>query len=222
MTRRLAALLLVFALSTGLLPRSAHAISRFYFDMAGGLSWIKGPNTFFSSEVPSNIGIGTLFLLGFGANVFPMPSPFYIQFGYQARMSNGSQGTMSYSIIGNYLTVRFELQRYFLTTGASLFTLKRNLPGSGLTGYSKASGAIGIMVEAGYIWPITPAVDIMAAAGGQIYTTGGVMGPRPIYDLAMLMRSYIGAPRSFGKTRSYYGQDGDFDGWRYPYGWPKK
>ena len=138
--------------------------------------------------------------------------------GVQFRASMGSSSGGSYSIYAPYLIGRFILGRIYITLGVSPYPYK-----AGTGGTEHVSGKLLFPGEVGYEYPITPEVSFEFLSGAQIGIGGGGTGPMPVIDAMVGLRFYMMGPSRFIDGRRGYGSGGpgEYEGYRYPYGYPK-
>ena len=72
-------------------------------------------------------------------------------------------------------------------------------------------------------WPITPAVTFSVSLTGQTVLRSETLSPKPAVDGCASLRFYLGSDaRTFSKSPASYGTGGpgEYEGFRYPYGFP--
>lgn len=206
----------------GFLPTRVYA-SHFYFEMGAGVAQIRGAATFFGDDAPSPLSLGTSLNAAVGVNLAPADSPMGFHFGIQHRFNTGSTDTAAYSVQATYPMMRVEMHHLFIGFGLTPLVWKRNRGAAGFDGISYSGSTYAGMMELGHLWPITPAVSFAVTAGGEILYKDASYSPKPMLGCTAMLRFYIDAASNFKTPQSDYGEgsNGGYEGWRYPYGYPK-
>lgn len=195
---------------------------QFYYEFGGGVGNIRQAGSFFNNAAPANLGFGGGLSLGIAYNIAPPKSTFGVHFGLIDRFVTGS-ATESYFINSLYPMVRFEGMRIYLTFGISPLNWRRHSTSAGFDSFNRAVGALGILTEIGYSWPITPEVTLSLSTSAEAISSGGTYGPRPILGAQAVFRFFIGKNQNFKKEKGRFRpEDGEaYEGYRYPYGAPR-
>lgn len=202
---------------------SARAEGRFYLEFGGGVSMLQSSATFFGSAVPSTLGLGTALNGALAIKLMRAGAPVDVHLGAAYRYASGSNGTTSYALQGAYPFLRFVFRgAVFLTLGATPYLWKRESTTPGFDGPVAISGRIGALGELGYQWPVTPAVTLALSGALQTTTGPGGLSPLPAFEAGGQIRFHLAQlfqPDGGGDSSS---GSGPYDGWRYPYGVPRK
>jgi hypothetical protein len=201
------------AVFVALFASDAWAVS-IYAEAGGAVSQFHGNTPFFGpgTDNPSGLGYG----VDFGAYVsFSGGSaPTDFQLGFQERLSAGSLGSVSYSIISFYPTARLQISRLYLSGGVSPWVYR----GTTLSDFKPVQSALAYDGEAGFLIPITPRFSFGVGASVEFVSVGGTSGPAPVIQGFGLMRVYWGVG-STGGGDSSSGTSNEWRGWRYPFGY---
>lgn len=205
------------------LPTQNSLAGRLYIETGGGVSHIRGGETFFQDAGASVADLGPSINATFAMDFGDLHSTTSIHVGAQHRMSAGSFGGTHFGVQVTYPALRIQAKNLFLTVGATPFIFSRVQSGFGIDNYTLISGALAAMLEAGYAWPITPAVSFSLSACGQIMLQNGAISPKPIIEGSAALRFYLWGPDNFVKDSSSFHDRTreDYEGWRYPFGYPK-
>lgn len=153
------------------------------------------------------------------------PAKFYV--GAQHRLLTGASDTRYFGLQAAYPMVRMETNRFFVGAGATNFVWTRARTESGLDYFHRSPSTLAGLLEAGYVWPITPQVAFQAHASGQVMRgESETLGPKPTVELTAVLRFRLfGGSSTFAeeKRRSsgFSGGPGQYEGYRYPYGFQK-
>lgn len=195
------------AVLTGMLSFHARPASatEFYFDAGGGVTQILSASNFLGST-DSTLAMGGAFTGALGMDVSGAGRSLRFHFGILHKFLTGTDTAGSYGMQATYPFLRIEMKRFFLTLGATPL-LQKNTG----AGYISATG-LGMLGEAGFMFPITPEIAFGLNAGSQWISGGGGLSPAPAFDLGGFFRFYFGKRSSGGSGMENY------RGWRYPYG----
>lgn len=138
-----------------------------------------------------------------------------IHLGLQLRANMGSAAGASYSIYAPHIIARLVFKRIYFTVGGSPYAYQ-----SGASGMSRATGKLLALAEIGYESPITPEISFQFSTGAQIGFGSGGTSPMPVVDALVGLRFYMFGPSRFIEDRK--GWDGEYEGYRYPYGYPRE
>ncbi len=198
--------------------------TRFYYELGAGVSQVRQATPFFGDSAPTNLSFGTAIVFGFGLDFGSNESVMNFHFGVSERYTTGSKDSVFYSMHAPYAYVRLDGKKLFLTVGAAPLVWQRIGSTAGIDAFKKVSGAIGLLGELGFSFPITPIVNFEFITGSEIVLKGGSISPKPTLELLGCLRVYMGGRTLFEKERKYYGAGGpgEYDGWRYPYGFDQR
>lgn len=176
--------------------------SKSYFggDTADTLSY-SGAGAFTFAWDPSKVG-----------------SPGHYNLGIQLRANMAKSSSASYVIYAPYLIGRVVVKKIYITLGVSPYPIRA---GGVMTEH--VSGKMLILGEFGYEYPITPEVSFEFLSGAQFGAGSGGMSPMPVIDAMIGLRFYMLGPSRFIDGRKGYGNGGpgEYEGYRYPFGYPK-
>ena len=193
-----------------LAPFHSNAYS-FYFEFgAGGAKINSGQSLFGQNDLPA----GPSFNFSLVKYLTSVQSLAQVHLGIKYRFNGGSTNSTYHSLSAPYPFVRLEFFRFYIGAGATPWVFPSSQSGSyGITQFNKASGAIGVFVESGLLWKVSPFFHMSIEASAEAVRQSGVISPKPIYAITWQFRF------PFGKRESYQTQDIlDYDGWRYPFG----
>ena len=201
----------------------AYAI-QIYVDASAGFNRILKGATYFdtgSTETPTG-GAGINLAVLYRVNPFNVRLPIHI--GLQHRMSTGTLSTESVGVQALYPIVRAQLQRIYISVGATPLVWNKVGGSSGLALYSKKSvGTFAGVAEAGYEFPITPEISLAGGVATQYARTASVADATYMtFEYFGMFRFYFGTPPDFDARDQDRDNDRDkYRGYRYPYGVPR-
>ncbi len=194
-----------------------------------GIDQMIGGKPYFE-DAPGVSGFGSQLSLAIGLDTshwYRRPKPIWVHFGVWAQLdmmsnalSNGTLNSLNFGAL--YPFARVHVKQVFLTVGGSPFLFSSEGVDASLTGMKMKTSFIGLLVQAGYEWEITPEVSMLFAGQNQTAFRGKA-GPSPsaLYAATLSFRFFLFPDSSWKRRRRYYGEDEDpYPGWRYPYGWP--
>lgn len=221
--REMSRLLVIICIAFLGSPTTSYAM-RFFYEMGGGVSQVRLGSTFFNSLAPSVLSLGTALQFGMGVDFYNPLAQSNIHIGIQERYTSGSSGTTSFSWHAPYVLFRLEASRLLISAGAAPLIWKRIATTAGIDSFIRSTSSIGVLGEVGYQAPITPEVSLAVLASTQSISTNSTWSPKPSIELIALLRFFMGGKTVFEKSRGYYGEGGmgEYDGYRYPYGWEIK
>lgn len=192
-----------------------------YFEMGAGVSQLRGAGRFFGASLPQALGYGVGLQFTFGVALAARKSAVGIDLGAQHRLSSGSADETQFSIQVPYPIVRLSSGNTFLSLGVSPWVWARSRPDLSVDFYGRSERSLAFLGEVGYLWAITPAVGLIAAAATQFIRTDGEFSPKPAVDLTAAFRFNFAGPSNFDTERRRYWEGEDpsaYPGFRYPYG----
>lgn len=197
-------LLILLSLS---ISSEAHAWG-WYFEFGGGLAQVKNPKPLLP-EAASNLSSSTFQIpvtLAFALQSRATAPLFHLgvsQRYFQGTATTTGGGTGTFKTLTTYPVLRLELGRIVLGAGYSPWvwrdiTYKKN-PASAL------------LLEASFLFPITPEIDFGLNGAVQSFKTDAGSGPKTL-EYGVFFRLNYGLSESSKQTRR------KFKGWRYPFG----
>ncbi len=189
-------------------------------EAGGGLSRIYGTQPFFGTS-ESTLGYGVA--LGFTAAVqlTQVNSRARVFFGLSHRYDTGSDAAAQFGLQAIYPMLRLALPGLFLSAGATPYAWRKDT-GAGRDGWNRLSGSIAYLGEAGIEYGLSPEASLLAVATGQAVNTSGTTSPKPCFDVTAQIRIYFLPSQNEKGTDSGVSAKDYLEGWRYPFGIPRK
>ncbi len=186
----------------------------FYTDVQGGISQFRSPEAFFGIEDGAGVSdLGLAFNIGLFKSFSNSPKMDF-QLGLQYRFDSVTQGAYNMATHAPYLLARIQVMALYVSGGISPLMYKRFSGAPGLIdGLTPATGALGLMGEAGLLWSVTPRFSLGAAAAAQWVTVNGSASPAPIINILGSMRFYYGFSNESGSGGRRTPLE--YEGWRY-------
>lgn len=201
-------------------PRNARADGLISADAGGGIARLLAPGPFFQTG-DSSLGTGTALSASGALQITPVNSRVRLFFGAAYRYTTGSDDSASFALQGIYPMLRLALPGLYVSVGATPLLWGRDVATSG-DGWRRRMGSVGYFSEVGIEYGLSPEASLIAAVGGQVVNSSGTLSPRPALDLTAQIRIYF-FPLRPGEGAGARGSSSDFlDGWRYPFGIPKR
>jgi hypothetical protein len=214
-------LIWLIAIAITLIPSGSHA-AKPYFEMGAGAAQIRGAEEFFGGSTPDNLDFGATLNFTLAVNFGEPRSPAAFHFGLQHRYISGAGENQAFAMQASYPILRIEIQKFFITLGATPFMWKRAQTTAGLDAFSMPEASLAALVELGGQWAITPSVAfVLAMAGQTVRSSEAGFSPKLAIEGNVALRFYFGkggteinaASKSYGS-----GGMGEYNGFRYPYG----
>ncbi len=219
---RLAGFLLagVTLASTGAGFLSDARAAAFYVESGGGVTQIRGGESFFGGTIPSTTGLGGNFNLGVYYGFADARNPVDVQAGLHFRWSTSSTESMFFATHATYANVRIQVSRIFFAAGITPFIWRRVSSSPGIDAFEQVSGTLVFFGEAGLLWPITRDFSLGTALSGQFVSLDSGLSPKPIMDAVVMMRFYFGHSVG-GSSGGSAKESNEWQGWRYPLGYQR-
>ena len=139
-------------------------------------------------------------------------SLFEIQLGLHDWLNNSFQNGTYYEMNAFYPELRLQFGFLFAGAGVTPFLWSRAQPNPGLGQLAITDGQLGVLGEAGILWPVIPTFSLGLKAAVNDVLNAAAIYPNPAMSAMFFMRFYFAfaAPAKYEST--------EFKGWRYPFG----
>ncbi len=199
---------------------AAFADGRISVEAGGGLSRIYGTQPFFGTS-EATLGYGVALGFTTAVQLTRVNSRARIFFGVSHRYDTGSDAGAQFGLQAMYPMLRLALPGLFLSAGATPFAWRKDTS-AGQDGWIRTTNSIAYLGEAGIEYGLSPEASLLAVATGQAVSTSGSTSPKPCFDVTAQIRIYFLPSQNEGGASSGPSSSDFLEGWRYPFGIPKK